>query len=309
MLDLLLNAQLQALTFGVAVLGVSLAFRILRYPDLTADGAFMLGSATFAATTASIGNWGLALAAAAGAAAGALTSLLNVRFGVGRLFSGILTTMMAYSLAYRCLGGNPTVALPEQSSFFDFASVNLVDMAPYAPFASVAVAALVAAAIVLVVWQLLRSELGLLLRTTGNNPALISELGRSPAVFQTIGLATANGLIGLSAALVGVQQHFVDINLGAGVVISLVASLVLGEEIFSRLGGRRPNNLLLRVLGPFVGAMAYFLLYLLALRASIQGWIPFMIQPTDLKLLSAVLVVSVIVLRAGQDRREDILPL
>lgn len=311
MLDILPNSLLQAFTFGVAAIGVAIAFRVIRYPDLTADGSFMLGSTVFASVTSLTGDWAwaLALSLLAGASAGLFTSLLNTWFGVSRLLSGILTTMVAYSLAFRLLGGRSNVGLAPGAGVFAI-PLEFSMASPISPnLFTLAVAGLFALGVMLVVRQLLKSELGLLLRATGANPGLVVDLGRSPAVYRAIGLAVANGLVGLAGALVSAQQGFVDINLGVGVVITLVAALVLGEELFRLFGAERRAKLALRSVAPVFGAAVYFLLYLLILKASIQGWLPVSVQPTDLKLLSAVLVVLVVALRRNRLSREELLPL
>jgi putative ABC transport system permease protein len=310
MLELFSNTLLQALTFGIAGVGIAVAFRVIRYPDLTADGSFMLGSTVFAFAMPVTGLWlALAMSMLAGASAGVVTSVLNSWFRVSRLLSGIITTMIGYSLAFRFLGGRSNVGFTQITTIFSPAPGHglISDLA--VSISSLAAPALFAFAVALLIRQMLRSELGLLLRSTGSNPRLVIDLGRSPAVYQAIGLAVANGLIGLAAALISIQQGFVDINLGVGVVITLIAALVLGEEAFNLLGIGRRDRHLKRVVGPFVGATIYFLLYLLILRGSIRGWIPVSVQPTDLKLLTAVLVVAVVALRRTRTTREEILPL
>lgn len=293
MLDLFSNTLLQALTFGVGAVGIAIAFRVARYPDLTADGSFMLGSSVFAYAAPLTGFWpAFAISMLSGAAAGAATSMLNSWCGVSRLLSGILTTMIAYSLAFRFLGGHPNIGLPEETPSFSWA-----------------LAALFAVVTIVVIRQLLNSDLGLLLRSTGSNPGLIADLGRSPFLYRALGLAVANGLVAAAAVLVSVQQGFVDINLGVGVVITLIAALVLGEELFNAFGTLQHRGQIRRAVAPFVGAAIFFLLYLLILKASIRGWIPVSVQPTDLKLLTAAVIVGVIALRRKRNPREDILPL
>src|SRR5690242_9768157 len=109
MLDLLTNAALQACAFGIGCIGVALSFRVVRYPDLTADGSFMIGGATFAAAVGAGCHWlvAAACACAAGMAAGILTAILSERIHITKLLSGILTTMICYSLSFRLLGGSP----------------------------------------------------------------------------------------------------------------------------------------------------------------------------------------------------------
>lgn len=307
MLDLLSNALLQGMTYGIAALGLVIAFRIIRYPDLTADGSFMLGSMTFAVAATSTGTWPLAvlLSLIAGAAAGLLTSLLNTVCGVSRLLTGILTTMIAYSVAYRISGGRPNVGLSDKVTMFSPPAGLGLDPDTF----RLAVAPLIAILVAVAVWRLLKSELGLLLRSTGGNPVLVEELNRSPATYRSVGLVGANSLIALSGALVSAQQGFADVNMGLGVIITLVAAVVIGEELLRRLSKRLSLSLAHRAVVPFAGATAYFALYLLILRASIRGWIWVRVEPTDLKMLSALLIVSIVALRRVDSRREEILPL
>lgn len=311
MFDILPNTLLQAFTFGIAAIGLAIAFRVIRYPDLTADGSFMLGSTVLAFVLASGSNWAWAvgLAMFAGAAAGLTTALLNACFGVSRLLSGILTAMMAYSISFRLLGGRSNVGLPGELTLFGGAPSFQLPLPFSGGTAILAVAAIFAAGVALASRQLLRSELGLLLRTVGANPGLLADLGRSPNMYRAIGLAIANGLVGLSGALVSTQQGFVDINLGVGVVVTLVAALVLGEEVLNLFGPEQRTRMSKRTVAPVLGTAIYFLAYLLILKASIQGWLPVLVEPTDLRLLSAVLVVLVVVFRRYRPGREEILPL
>jgi len=304
MLDLIANALLQGATYGVAVLGLAFAFRILRYPDLTGDGSFMTGATIFAAAAVS-GLWwpvALTMAMAAGAAAGMLTALLNAWFGVSRLLTGILVTMISYSLAFRYLNGQSNIGLIDTTTMFT--STTGIVSTYYMPI----IAGIFALAAMALVRLLLGSELGLLLRATGGNALLVEELGRSPAVYRVIGLALANGLVALSGALVAGQQGFADVNMGAGTIITLVASLIIGEELVSLISRGRVN-LLQRVIAPFVGAIVYFALYIAVLRASINDLLPVRIEPTDLKMLSALIVILVVALRMRGGREEEVLPL
>jgi putative ABC transport system permease protein len=293
-IGLFANAGLQGLTFGIAALGLAFAFRVLRYPDLTGDGSFMLGAALFA-LSASRGEWlaGLVIAFSAGALAGLLTAQLNARLGVGRLLSGIITTMIAYSLAFRLLGGRSNIGLTDVATMFGQSVPALVVASGFA---------LVCAALV---GLLLSSEAGLVLRATGRDEALVRSLDRSPASYRTAGLCLANGLIGIAGGLVAAQQGFADISMGMGTIITLVAALVIGEQSLKLVGG----NIRLRLLAaPFLGAFLYFLLYLAVLHFSLTDLLPISVMPTDLKMLAALCVVAMIALQRRGDN-EEVLPL
>ncbi len=292
------NALLQGLTYAIGVLGVAVAFRVLRYPDLTADGSFLLGSVGFAAALESSGSWVGALVAAlvAGAAAGLLTATLHTRLKVARLLTGVLTTMMAYSIAFRMLRGRANLSIRGDTTLFSGA--REIDAASGFHPAQLGVLLIVVAVVSVAVMFLLRTEVGLTLRAAGGNLELVGRLGVSPTWIQIVGLVLANGLVALSGAVLTARQGFADVNAGFGVIITLIASLVIGEELCRQFLRIRSDRLVYTILTPLVGGAAYFLLYLLVLRASLRGWLPISIQPTDLKFLSAVVVVAAIFLNS-----------
>ena len=312
------NAVLQGLSYGVAVIGVAIAFRVLRYPDLTPDGSFLIGASVFGATLASDWGWPVAcvLAIVAGALTGVVTALLHTKAGVNRLLSGILTAMMCYSIAFWVLAGRSNLNLSDNTTVFSAAEA-MDSAAPWSRvnvhLVAIAVSAVIAGLVVAAVFVLLKSEFGVVLRATGENESLVESLGRRPQRYHTIGLALANALVGLAGALIAARQGFADVNMGVGVIITLVAALIIGEEI-TRLCGLNPaGSLWGRAISGVLGGCGYFFLYLTILRASILGWIPFRIQPTDLKLMSALIVVLFVLVRGrGQsklDQREEMLPL
>jgi len=319
LLSVLDNALLQGLSYGIAVVGVAIAFRVLKYPDLTADGSFLMGAAVFGAGLTSGWGWGIAAmaAAAAGAVAGATTALLHTKASVNRLLSGILTAMMCYSIAFWVMSGRSNIRLPDDATMFSAAEqVDMTGMwaASGAHLATLGVSLVIAAVVVISVWAILRSEFGVILRAAGENEALVEGLGRRPQRYHTIGLILANALVGLSGCLIAGRQGFSDVNMGFGVIITLVAALVIGEEVVRLVGLDPARSLLGRAVSGVVGACVYFFLYLLILRASILHWIPVRIQPTDLKLMSALIVVVFVQLRGrfrgkGHRQREEVLPI
>ena len=96
-------------------------------------------------------------------------------------------------------------------------------------------------------------------------------------LFPGIGLALANGLVALTGSLVAQQQGFADVGMGIGTIVAGLAGVIMGEVIF---GERSIGWVLFAVIG---GSIVYRLLIAVSLRLGID--------PTDLKLLTAVLVV------------------
>lgn len=312
------NALLQGLGYGLAVVGLAIAFRVLKYPDLTADGSFLIGAAVFGATVTAGAGWFVATVAATGggAAAGLVTAVIHTKAGVNRLLSGILTAMMCYSVAFWVLAGRPNVNLTDAPTMFS--TVESLDATAAwntagVHLATVVLSLIIASLAVACVYVLLKSEFGVVLRATGENEALVEGFGRRPQRYVTAGLVLANGLVGLAGCLIAARQGFADVNMGFGVIITLVAALVIGEEM-ARLIGLDPSRCLAgRAMSGVLGACVYFFLYLIILRASIVGWIPIRIQPTDLKLMSALIVVVFVVIRTharkASDQAEEVLPI
>lgn len=312
MLSLIDNALLQGLTYAPAVLGVAIAFRVIRYPDLTADGSLMLGGAIVAAAAHAGVAPGIAMLIAilAGAAAGATTALLNAALRVNRLLSGILTSMACYSLGFRILGGRPNLGILDHATLFTMADRvdgSMRDLGVHP--AAIAVCAVITLALACAAFLLLRSDTGLVMQAVGANEPLAAQLGRTPSRYRIVGLAAANALVAVSGALLTARQGFADVNVGTGIIVVLIACLVIGEEA-TRAAGWDPTAATgARVSTPTIGAVAYFVMYLFVVRASSRGWLPFRLEPTDLTLVSAVLIVLVYLLRIRKQRVEELLPL
>jgi putative ABC transport system permease protein len=135
---------------------------------------------------------------------------------------------------------------------------------------------------------LLKTDWGLMLRTVGPNPRLVEGLGRRPALYVVTGLASANVLVACAGALTASYQQFVDVNMGAGIVVTFAAAMVFGEQILRAMGVTLTGRTWARVAAAPAGMIAYYLLYLLVLRASSLGVLRLPIQPSDIKLTSAL---------------------
>jgi putative ABC transport system permease protein len=121
------------------------------------------------------------------------------------------------------------------------------------------------------------TEFGLCMRATGDNEQMIRAMGTNTDLTRVAGLSLANGLVALSGSLVAQAQGFADVGMGIGTIVAGLASVIIGEAIF---GMRSIGWVLFSVIG---GSIVYRLLIAVALRIGIE--------PTDLKLLTAVLVV------------------
>jgi len=284
--DVIIQSALeQGLVYCFMVLGVFLTFRVLDFPDLTVDGSLPLGAAVTGALI--VGGHSPLLATAAGVAAGlcagVVTGFLHILLKSGesdstnygpKLLAGILTMTALYTINLRIMGRSNIPLLGVDGVFEklgDFLSVVMVSWNVI-----LALAALAFVVKYLLDW-FLHTEFGLTLQATGDNEQMIRALGTNTDFTRIVGLAAANGLVALSGSLVAQQQGFADVGMGIGTIVAGLAGVIMGEVIF---GVRSISWVLFSVIG---GSIVYRLLIAVSLRLGIA--------PTDLKLLTAVLVV------------------
>ena len=275
----LINALELGCIYSLVALALFLSFRVLNIADMTTDGAFTLGCAV-SATLAVAGHPYLAFPAAmlAGAAAGFITAVLQTRFRIPSILAGIITDTGLYTVNLAVMGFSSNVNLLKKATLF-------TDVKPflgpcYRLIPSAAVALLIAGLMIL----FLKTRLGLSIRATGDNPDMVRASSINTAFTVTVGLCIANALTALSGALLAQYQKSADINLGTGMVIIGLASLIIGEALLPK------GKLWLKVLGAILGSVVYRFIIAMALRIDL---------PTEcLKLVSAVIVALAIGLPA-----------
>ena len=269
------------LIFALVALGVWISFRVLNFPDLTADGSFPLGGAVAAVLiVAGYNPWIACLAACAtGALAGLLTSWLHVSLGILQLLASILTMIALYSINLRIMDAPNVSLLGETTVFTPFVSDEN----------SYWMQSLILLGIVFVVKGLLdwffASQIGLALRATGANARMACAQGIATGRYTMAGMALSNALIALAGALYVQTQGGADISMGIGTIVVGLAAVIIGETL---LPSRR---LLIVTLAVVMGAVLYRLFITLALEADFIG-----LQAQDLHLLTAVLVGVALVL-------------
>lgn len=279
-----MGALEQGFAYGFLVLGVYLTFRVLDFPDLTVDGSLPMGAAVSAvAITAGVDPYlSLLLALAAGFVAGMVTGVLNTKFGILHLLASILTMIALYSVNLRIMGrpnltllGKPTVLEPLTS-----AGIGLFNAAP------ILFALLSSGALLALLW-LLRTAFGLAMQATGANRQMITSQGVNTdrVIILTVGLS--NGLSAVSGALLCQSQGAADVSMGVGTIVAGLASVIVGETLF---GCRSIGRALLAAL---LGSVVYRLAIALALSLKLGQ---FSLTPSDLNLLTAILVVIALTL-------------
>ncbi|NBQ14294.1 MAG: ABC transporter permease [Proteobacteria bacterium] len=261
-MSLLLATLAIGLVFAVLALGIFLSFRVYQMPDITADGSFPLGAAITARLLAL--GWSPVPATLAGMAggmmAGAVTGIIHVRFKVNALLSGILVMTALYSVNLRVMGAS---------------NLPIGARTLFTPLVMATVATLL-------LCLFLKTELGAAMRATGDNARMLRALGTSTDRMTILGLALSNMLVALSGSLFAQMQAFADAQMGIGVIVMGLASVILGQTLVGPV-----RSVSLAVVGAVMGAVLFRLLVAIAIRMGLDA--------NDLRLVTAVVVLTAIV--------------
>ena len=224
----------------------------------------------------------LLLAMAAGFAAGAVTGILNTRFGILHLLASILTMIALYSINLRVMG-RPNMTLLGKATVLDPLTSAGLDLFNAAPL----LFGLLSLVGLCFLFWLLQTAFGLTMQATGANPQMITSQGVATGrvIILTVGLS--NSFAALSGALLCQSQGAADVNMGVGTIVAGLASVIVGETLF---GCRSIGRALLAAL---LGSVVYRLAIALALSLRLGS---FAITPSDLNLLTSLLVVVALTL-------------
>jgi putative ABC transport system permease protein len=258
------------LIYALVGMAAYLSFRTLNFPDMTVDGSYVLGASVYA-TCISLFNLhpilSTGLSILAGVMAGGITALLATRLKMLNLLAGIVTMTALYSINLRIMG-RPNLALLNEPCLFNTWFDGVPKVIPLA-------------LIVFSVWGILcwflKTQIGLALRSTGNNEKMSRAHGVDDRKMIVLGLCLANGLVALAGALYAQYSGFSDINLGVGTVITGLAALIIGEAIFRH---RRVQEALLACI---LGSIIFYTVTAFALNFGDFG-----LQTSDQKLLTAI---------------------
>ncbi len=295
-----MNLLIGSLTIGLILaflaIGVYISFRIFNFADITADGSITLGAAVAAVLL--VGGWhplpATLAGAAAGFAAGLVTGVLHTRFKIHGLLSGILVMTALYSVNLRIMGKSNVslMSTPNVTGIVERLGGGLFGAGPEIALwgwsvavrdASILIIAFVTILLLAgLVYLFFRTDLGTVMRATGDNQQMVRALGSDTGFMIILGLGISNGLIALSGALLAQYLGFADVQMGIGMVVWGLASVIIGESLV------RTNRLGLAIAGAVMGSILFRLLVAIALR--------FGLNPNDLKLVTAVFVFGALVL-------------
>jgi putative ABC transport system permease protein len=288
---------------ALLALGVVITLLSLDFPDLSIEGTFPFGAAVGAALLVDAHLhpiFVLPLAFLGGACAGSITGILHVRFQMSKLLSGISVAAMLYSGSLLAMRGRGNTALLGTRTVFGpfekldgMASAAIGRLGVFLHPGTLLAVAAVAVLVLFSINRLLQSEFGVILRGVGMNEPALRHYGRSSGPFKIVGLAIGNGLAAVAGALSAQYSGFADVGMGVGVLASSLIGVVLGQELFSRLGWGLDRPAQVTAAAVF-GAIVYQVL--------LNGVLTMGAPPTAIRFLSGFALVLVIVL--GRRRLE-----
>jgi putative ABC transport system permease protein len=294
-MTLLIGALVMGVILSFLALGIFVSFRLFNYPDLTAEGSFALGGAVIAALiisgfeplTATL------LAFICGCIAGACTGFLRSYLKVQELLSGILVMTSLYSINLTIMGRSNIPLLSDTTviTILERISDRMLGVSAKAvllgwsiPCRNLAVLLILLAVLAvfsLALYLFFRTNIGTAMRAVGNNAQMVRALGVNTNLMVVLGIGLANGCIALSGALMAQYQGFADVQMGIGMLVWGIASLIIGDSLI----GIRSTGLTMA--GAIMGSVLFRLLVSIALQWGMN--------PNHLKLVSAVLVLLIIV--------------
>ena len=282
-IDLVISTLTQGLIYAQLSYGIYITYKILDFPDLTADGSFPLGAAVSALLLVSGCDPYLALviAAAAGAVSGLATGIIHVRLKVRDLLAGIITMTALFSINLQIAGSNLAIDRSFDTIFnakptmLLFGSLTLMQR-------KLVVSLILVILMKLVLDWYFRTRNGLLLRAAGDNASFVTGIAKDVGRIKIIGLVIANALIALSGAIVAQEQRSFSATMGTGQMVFGLATVIIGSTLFKRL--------------PFVKGTTAVVVGSIVYKAVIQVAISMGLPANLLKLITAVLFLVILVI-------------
>jgi len=280
-----MNFFLAALMLGLGFvslgLGIYISMRIFNIPDITTDGSYTLGGVVTAVMLTQGFGVGISVITSmlAGALAGSITGFIHTRLKINALLAGILVMTALYSVNLTLMGRSnlPLINLPTVFNWVWFAEAESSKQLVFFIITAILLCGIIS--------LLLKTDFGLAMRATGNSEPMIRALGVNTDAMKIAGLALSNSLVALSGCFIVQYQGFADINMGIGIVILGLGSVMIGETLTNALN---VQSIVLRLLGVMLGTIAFRLILAFVLSKGVN--------PNLLKLFTAAIVLVVVAL-------------
>ena len=288
-MTLVLSVLEQGMIYAIMALGIYITYTILDFPDLTVDGSFPLGAALSAVLITKGVNPILTLLVTF--AAGAFAGIIHVKLKVRDLLSGIIMMTALYTVNLR-IAGRANLPIYNMTTLFDNDFVRNVFKGGLAQFSNVIIILVITLVMKFLLDWYMSTKSGYLLRAVGDNETIVTSMGVDKGITKIIGLAIANGLCSLSGCIFAQQQRYFDISMGTGTMVIGLASVIIGISLLKKVSFIRVTSSVV------IGAIIYKACVAIAIKLGMPS--------SDLKLITAVLFLIILVLGMDRNKRKKV---
>lgn len=297
-MTLVISVFEQGMIYAIMALGMYITYKILDFPDMTVDGSFPLGASLSAVLISQGMNpyLTLLLSFAAGLMAGTITGLIHVKLKVRDILASIIMMTALYSVNLR-IAGKANLPIYNYDNIYNNSLTNHLLGGALSPYKNLIIIAIIVVIEKCVLDWYLKTKSGYLLKAVGDNETLVTSMGIDKGKIKILGLAIANGLVSLSGSMFAQQQRFFDASMGVGTAVIGLASVIIGTALFGQIS----------VFGFSISVILGSILY----KGCVAAAIRIGLQSTDLKLVTAVLFLLILVLSSriekyqGRKRRKE----
>ena len=297
-MTLVISVFEQGMIYAIMALGMYITYKILDFPDMTVDGSFPLGASVSAVLISQGMNpyLTLLLSFAAGLMAGTITGLIHVKLKVRDILASIIMMTALYSVNLR-IAGKANLPIYNYDNIYNNSLTNHLLGGALSPYKNLIIIAIIVVIVKCVLDWYLKTKSGYLLKAVGDNETLVTSMGIDKGKIKILGLAIANGLVSLSGSMFAQQQRFFDASMGVGTAVIGLASVIIGTALFGQIS----------VFGFSISVILGSILY----KGCVAAAIRIGLQSTDLKLVTAVLFLLILVLSSriekyqGRKRRKE----
>lgn len=266
MMNLLETPFYECLMYTFCVYGIYLLFRELKFPDISTDNVFSLGSISFAFFLFQNINIFLALILTfvMGFIVGSFTSILYSKLKIPKLLSGIITYSILFSINLKFFQ-KPNISISSNllstNKFLFLLTANIL--------------------VIIFVAFLFKSKFGKSINTLGNNSSILKEFKAPTTLILLVGVGISNALIATSGALTSIYFGFSDVGIGVGLLINSVASIIIAENLM--LYFSKSMRFIIIPIGVFI----YHLILFIVIKYLSFGILDY----TDYKLVSGLVII------------------
>lgn len=297
-MTLVISVFEQGMIYAIMALGMYITYKILDFPDMTVDGSFPLGASLSAVLISQGMNpyLTLLLSFATGLMAGTITGLIHVKLKVRDIIASIIMMTALYSVNLR-IAGKANLPIYNYDNIYNNSLTNHLLGGALSPYKNLIIIAIIVVIVKCVLDWYLKTKSGYLLKAVGDNETLVTSMGIDKGKIKILGLAIANGLVSLSGSMFAQQQRFFDASMGVGTAVIGLASVIIGTALFGQIS----------VFGFSISVILGSILY----KGCVAAAIRIGLQSTDLKLVTAVLFLLILVLSSriekyqGRKRRKE----